>query len=102
MSTARTALSSLFGTVNSTAITLTETVATIGTAVGMANSYITLQAEKQKLDHKVERAVYKNVLIENAAMQEAERKKSILAFCEDETNAKLFAEAFNQFSDILA
>ena len=91
----------VLGTVNEAATTVAATLSTASKAVGMLNRFVTDAADKQALRSKVDMHEFKTVLVEEKAMAEALRKKSIEEFCKDATNAKHYSAAYDRLAEIV-
>lgn len=92
----------LLGTVNEAATTVADTFSTVTKAVGMANTYVSTMATKQQVRTKLELAEFTTKLIEEKAMEEAIRQKTVLEFCKDEQSKQLYAAAHDRFTEILS
>lgn len=92
----------LLGTVNEAATTVADTFGTATKAVGMLNRYVTKMSDKQIIRDKLEMHEFTAKLVEETAMQEAVRQKTILEFCKDEQNGKLYEAAFDRLTAILS
>lgn len=92
----------LLGTVNEAATTVADTFGTVTKAVGMANRYVSDMAKKQEIRSLLEMEEFTNKLIEEKAMEEAIRSKSVKEFCKNEDNKQLYSEAYNRFHKILS
>ena len=91
----------VLGTINEAATTVTATLSTASKAVGMLNRFVTDAADKQALRSKVDMYEFKTILVEEKAMTEALRKKSIEEFCKDSTNAKHYSAAYDRLAEIV-
>jgi hypothetical protein len=98
----RMTVGSLLGTVNEATTTVADTFGTATKAVGMLNRYVTKQSDKQIIRDKLEMHEFTSKLVEETAMQEAVRQKSILEFCKDEQSGELYKSAYNRLNEILA
>lgn len=92
----------LLGTVNEAATTVADTFGTATKAVGMMNRYVTKMSDKQIIRDKLEMHEFTNKLIEETAMQEAVRQKSIIEFCKDSENGELYKSSYNRLAEILS
>ena len=92
----------LLGTVNEAATTVADTFGTVTKAVGMANRYVSDMSEKQRIRSLLEMEEFTNRLIEEKAMEEAIRMKSVQEFCKNEDNKDNYQLAFNRFTEILS
>ena len=92
----------LLGTVNEAATTVADTFGTATKAVGMLNRYVTKMSDKQIIRDKLEMHEFTAKLVEETAMQEAVRQKSIKEFCKDEQNAELYSQAYDRLREILS
>lgn len=70
MSTTRLSFGAVLGTVQSAATTITATLDTVSTAVGMATSFVTQAADNQRLRQIAD----KEDFIENLIMEKAEQR----------------------------
>ena len=101
MSTTRLTFGAVLGSVNAAAGTITSTLDTATKAVGMLNRFVSDAADKQALRSKVDMHEFKNVLVEQKAMEEATRKKAIEEFCKDSTNAKHYKAAYDRLAQLV-
>lgn len=92
----------LLGTVNEAATTVADTFGTATKAVGMLNRYVTKMSDKQIIRDKLEMHEFTSKLVEETAMQEAVRQKTILEFCKDEQNKELYSKAYDRLNEILS
>lgn len=100
---ARGAVSSVFGTITSTAQAVTSLFDTANESVGMAAAYVETAAKKQRDSHKVDLHTSRKVLMERVAMEEAERRVDIQKFRSTSTeHDKLFVEAYTDLEALFA
>ena len=92
----------LLGTVNEAATTVADTFGTATKAVGMLNRYVTKMSDKQIIRDKLEMHEFTAKLVEETAMQEAVRQKSIKEFCKDAENQQLYSAAYDEIVEILS
>ena len=77
MATARSTVGSIFASVGKTADTITASLDAVTTGVGMINAYINEQAESQRVRILIDKERNVTRLIEEAAMEEAQRAEKI-------------------------
>lgn len=102
MATTRSTMGAILGSVSGAATTVTDTLDTVNKSVGLLNRFVTKVSDKQVINDKLDMHEFASRLIEEKAMEEALRKKTILEFCKkEEGNQELFEEAYNRFANIL-
>lgn len=102
IATTRMTVGSLLGAVNeaATAVSSTFTAATRG--IGMLNTYVTEAAENQRERTIVNRDQFRHRLIEEASMQEAQRRVAVLDFINtSDVNKELYSSAYSRLSKLL-
>lgn len=96
------ALGSVLGTIEKTANTVTNIVGTLDAGVSMLNSYVRLHSDQQKDKHIIEREVSRDILLEDSALQQAERRTALEARFSDETFKKHYAASYERLSSLFA
>jgi len=100
---ARGALSSILGTISTTAGAVTNLVDTGNQSIGMLAAYVDTAAAKQRDSHKVERHVSRKILMEEVASAEAERRVEIAKFrATSKQHDELFVAAFKDMEALFA
>lgn len=79
MATARSTVGSLFNSVGKAADTITATLDAASEGVGMINAYIADQADAQRIRITIDKKRRATQLIEEAALEEAQRAERIRA-----------------------
>lgn len=103
MASIRLTLGTVFGTVASTAATVTGLLDSVNAAAGMANDFVANAAEAQRKNIKADNAVLKKVIIERISMEQMERRIEInKATSKSALHADLYQEAYNEFKDLFA
>jgi hypothetical protein len=98
MATARIALDSVLGTVSKTASTITNVVSTVDAGVSMLNSFVQLHSEQQKDKHIIERETSRDLLLEESALVQAERRRELQKRFSDAEFQKLYEASYNRLS----
>ena len=103
MATARLTMGAVFGTVASTAATVTGLLDSINAGAGMLNDYVTNAAEAQRMNIKADNAILKKVIIERISMEQMERRITInKTTSKSALHAELYQEAYDEFKDLFA
>lgn len=102
MSTTRLSFGAVLGTVQSAATTVTATLDTVSTAVGMATSFVTQAADNQRMRQVVD----KEDFIENLIMEKAEQRatahlKAERFISKSPEHAKHYENAYKTFTKLL-
>lgn len=101
--TTKLTIGAVLGTVTDTAVTISDTVKTLGLGVGMVNSYVSNASIDQRERQVSHRATYRNNLINEASMEIARQGKEVLDFMAESTeNAELFTAAQAQLLEAFA
>lgn len=100
MATARIALDSVLGTVSKTASTLTNVVGTIDAGVSMLNSFVQLHSEQQRDKHIIERETSRDLLLEESALVQAERRAELEKRFNDATFKKHYEASYNRLANL--
>ena len=98
MATARFTLGAVLNTVSESAAMVTNTVVTLNTAVGMANSFVTKAAANQQLRYTMEAHNTVHQIASELAMEITAREDAVLAYCNGDA-AKL--ARYNKHHDAL-
>lgn len=77
----RMSLTAIFGMVTTTANALTQTVETAGKSVSMLSRFVDKAAEEQLLHHEADLAMLEDRIVEEKAMEAAQRQLEVLTFC---------------------
>ena len=97
MATSRSTISALFGTVTTAANTVTRSLASVDTAVGMASTAIEDAARRQKARSKLDEKSYKVVIATEKAMELELQKESVIDWCEQvEGRAERFKSTYDE------
>ena len=78
--TTKLTIGAVLGTVTDTAVTISDTVKTLGLGVGMVNSYVSNASIDQRERQVAHRATYRNNLINESSMEIARQGKEVLDF----------------------
>lgn len=98
---ARTAVGSVFGAVNETALTVTTAVMTVSSSVAMLNAFINKERVKQGDRDVIEMSDYRDRLIEDAAKSTADRRVAHVKWIEqDARRAPIYEEAYNKYQNL--
>ena len=81
MATTRFTLGAVLNTVSESAAMLTNTVVTLNTAVGMANSFVSRAADNQKMRYQMEAVGNKQAIATEIAMEMTAREDAVIAYC---------------------
>lgn len=96
------ALGSVLGTIEKTANTVTNIVGTLDAGVSMLNSYVKLHSEQQRDKHIIEREVSRDILLEESALQQAERRTALEQRFADEVFKKHYATSYERLASLFA
>lgn len=101
-STIRLALSSILGTVQTTAATATNLIGAANDGVGMLNKFVSDAAHQQRIDSTVEMHSYKAKAVERMAKETTERAVDIKSFCStSDFHKDTFVAAHSEYSELL-
>ncbi len=102
MATARLTLGSVFGTVASTANTITDTAQTISSAVLIGKDYVEDIRTKNQIKYKHSMHNFENEMIEDFAQKRAEKlTENAKRMSADPTYADFFKQVYNEHKDLL-
>ena len=102
MSTTRATFGSLLGTIQTTAMTVTNVLDAANSGVGMLNSYVEDAATKQKARIKIDHAVFLEDLIREKSREEAQSTLNIQKFCSQSAEHKTaYENSYNKFSELM-
>ncbi len=102
MSTTRLSFGAVLGTVQSAATTVTATLDTVSTAVGMATSFVSQAADNQRLRQIADKEDFIEALIMEKAEQRATAHLKAEKFCGKSTeHAKHYGEAYKRYESLL-
>ena len=102
-STARAALGSILGTINSTATSISAIVNTAGKSVGMLDAFVSKASEQQVIKQKVAREDFVNDLIRTCAETQTMANMAVVEFCsKSSAHAEQYATAYDRYSNLLA
>ena len=97
------ALGSVLGTIEKTASTITNVVSTIDAGVSMLNSFVALHSEQQRDKHIIEREVSREILLEEATIQQSERRSALeKRFEADPVFKKHYEASYNRLASLFA
>lgn len=103
MSSLKATVGSIFNTVSSTAVALTNLVGTANEGVNMLNNYVETASKKQVLEQKVDLHTHRNILIEESAMKQAERRIKIAEYSKkSEEHSNFMKAGIDEFSTLLS
>ena len=81
MTTSRTTMAALFGTITTAANTLTGTLSTIDTSIGMVTTAVQDAARRQDARSKLDATAYKRVIATEKAMELELQHESVIDWC---------------------
>lgn len=102
VSNARMTLGAALGTVTTGAQMITTTFTTVGDAVGMLGTAVSVAATKQKTRADLDLATFDITAKEEAVMRLAAGRKTIVDFCSKEDNKILYDSCSKDLEDALA
>ena len=101
MATARLTMGAVFGTVASTAATVTGLLDSVNAGAGMLNDYVNNAADSQRLNIIADKAVLKDVIIERISMEQMERRILVnKATSKSQEHADLYQAAYDKFKTL--
>ena len=101
MANTRITLGAVLGSVQEAASATTATLNSVTKGVGMLNTFITAQAEKQRVSTALDMEDFRKKLLQEKAMEDADRKKAVREYCSDPENKSAYEESYNRLSAIL-
>ena len=102
MTDARAAVSSVFGAVNETAITVTTVVGTVSAGVSMLNNYIQKAKQQQEERDALEMEDFSLKLIKEAGLETARRQKEIDKWLEANPDSRdVYDAAVERYTNVL-
>ena len=102
MASVRMTFGSILGAVTTTADTATSLVMSLNKGAGMLNTAIDEAAHEQSVNARIRKSSLQQRAVETAAMEDAQRQKSVLIFCQDEVNKSLFDAAQKRYAALFA
>lgn len=103
MATARLTMGAVFGTIASTAATVTGLLDSVNAGAGMLNDYVNSAAVEQRKNIKADAAVLEKKIIERISKEQAERRIDINKFCaKSDLHLELYQEAYDEFKDLFS
>ena len=102
MTTTRLAFGSILGTVQSAATTVTGTLDTMSTAVGMATAFVNQAADNQRIRQIADKEDFLETLIMEKAEQRATAHLKADQFCaKSEQHSAHYNSAYNRYTSLL-
>lgn len=102
MSTTRLSFGAVLGTVQSAATTLTSTLDTVTTAVGMATSFVSQAADNQRLRQIADKEDFvENLIMEKAEQRTLSNLKVEKLISKSADHAKHYSAAYAKFTKLL-
>ena len=103
MATARLTMGAVFGTIASTAATVTGLLDSVNAGAGMLNDYVNSAADEQRKNIKADAAVLEKKIIERISKEQAERRIDINKFCtKSALHLELYQEAYDEFKELFS
>lgn len=102
MSTTRLSFGAVLGTVQSAATTITASLDTVSTAVGMATSFVTQAADNQRLRQIADKEDFvENLIMEKAEQRSVAHLKAEKFISKSPDHARLYGAAYDKFTKLL-
>lgn len=102
MSTTRLSFGAVLGTVQSAATTITATLDTVSTAVGMATSFVSQAADNQRLRQIADREDFvENLIMEKAEQRATAHLKAEKFIAKSADHAKHYEQSYRTFTKLL-
>lgn len=97
----RVTLGAIFGAIQTSAHTLTNTLEAANKGIGMINRSVDSASLKQEARLTIENEDYVSDLIEQSSLNRTESQIRIMEFCADEKKAKLYQQNYDRLSALL-
>lgn len=101
MATSRITLGAVLGSVQEAAAATTTTLNSVTQGVGMLNRFIAKHSEEQRVSYALDMEDFRKKLLDQKAMEDAERKKVVREYCKDPENRAAYEESYNRLSAVL-